>query len=85
MVENNFGGPCEVCKRLSREYEAATMEWYRVQGQLRVAEYSRERESSSRIVAELGKIAERRHGLREALDKHQIEAHPRTAGAGSQE
>jgi len=61
------------------------MEWFRVQSQLRLAEYSRERESSDRIVAELARIAERRRGLREALDRHQLEAHPRAANAGSVE
>ena len=76
---------CEVCERLSAEYEAATMEWFRVQGQLRVAEYSREAESSNRIVAELSRISERRHALREALEKHKNEAHPRTASAGCRE
>jgi len=74
---------CKVCQRLFAEYEAATMEWFRVQGQLRVAEYCREREASDRIVAELSQIAARRHGLREAMTKHELEAHPRTAYAGS--
>jgi hypothetical protein len=74
---------CKECQRLSAEYEAATMEWFRVQGQLRVAEYSREEESSSRIIAELSLIAARRHALREAREKHEFEVHPRTSTAGS--
>jgi len=77
----NFTGACEECKRLSAEYEAATMEWFRVQGQLRVAEYSREEESSNRIVAELGLITARRHALRDAAEKHELRMHPRVATA----
>ena len=77
----SFAGDCKECQRLSAEYEAATMEWFRVQGQLRVAEYSREEESSNHIIAELGVIAARRHALREASEKHRLEAHPRVATA----
>ena len=77
----NFVGTCDECKRLSAEYEAATMEWFRVQGQLRVAEYSREDESSIRIIAELSVITARRHALREAAEKHDLEKHPRVAVA----
>ncbi|HEX3877508.1 MAG TPA: hypothetical protein VHZ74_13165 [Bryobacteraceae bacterium] len=77
----NFVAGCETCKRLSAEYEAATMQWFRVQGQLRVAEYSRDAEATSRIIAELSAITARRHTLREAVEKHNIEAHPRAATA----
>jgi len=77
----NSSGACRECQRLSAEYEAATMEWFRVQGQLRVAEYSREEEASNRIVAELGLIAARRQALREAIEKHELEMHPRMASA----
>lgn len=79
----SFAGDCKECQRLSAEYEAATMEWFRVQAQLRVAEYSRENESSNRIIAELSLIASRRHALREATEKHELEMHPRTATARS--
>jgi hypothetical protein len=75
----SFARDCKECQRLSAEYEAATMEWFRVQAQLRVAEYSRENESSNRIIAELSQIASRRHALREAAEKHEVEVHPRTA------
>jgi hypothetical protein len=77
----DFAGPCKECRRLSAEYEAATLEWFRVQGQLRVAEYSREEESSNRIIAELSLITTRRHALRETLQAHELEVHPRTASA----
>jgi hypothetical protein len=76
-----FVGTCEECKRLSAEYEAATMEWFRVQGQLRVAEYSREDDSSSRIIAELSVITARRHAIREEAEKHELNEHPRAAAA----
>ena len=81
----SFAGECKECQRLSAEYEAATMEWFRVQGQLRVAEYSREKESSNRIVAELSLITARRQALREAKEEHELTMHPRTAASGSLE
>jgi NMD protein affecting ribosome stability and mRNA decay len=77
-----FISDCQDCQRLSGEYEAATMEWFRVQGQLRVAEYSRDEDSTTRIIAELSQIASRRHALRDEAEKHEIEMHPRTAVAG---
>jgi hypothetical protein len=77
----NFADACHECQRLSAEYEAATMEWFRVQGQLRVAEYSRDEEASDRIVAQLSLITERRRALREAVEKHELEMHPRVAAA----
>ena len=76
-----FAVDCEECRRLSAEYEAATMEWFRVQGQLRVAEYSRDEESSNRIMAELSLIASRRNALREQAETHEMEMHPRTHAA----
>jgi hypothetical protein len=79
----NVVGGCTECQRLSAEYEAATMEWFRVQGQLRVAEFSREKSASSRIIAELSLISARRQALREAADKHRQEMHPRVAVASS--
>lgn len=77
----NLTGDCKECRRLSAEYESATMEWFRVQGQLRVAEYSREEESSNRIIAELTAITARRQALREAIRIHELEMHPRAASA----
>jgi hypothetical protein len=74
---------CEVCNRLATDYEAATMEWFRVQGQLRIAEHSRDENASSRIIAQLSEIAERRHALRSAREQHELEKHPQTRCAGS--
>ena len=76
-----FVGTCAECRRLSSEYEDATMDWFRVQGQLRVAEYSREEESSNRIIAELSKITARRQALRDAAEQHELDVHPRVATA----
>ena len=80
----DFVAGCKECQRLSAECEAATMEWFRVQGQLRVAEISREQESSNRIIAELSVITTRRHALRDAAEKHHLESHPRVAAAAAE-
>jgi hypothetical protein len=74
---------CRECKRLSAEYEAATLEWFRVQGQLRVAEYSRDEEAMNRIISELSAITARRRGFREALQQHELEMHPRASSASA--
>jgi hypothetical protein len=72
----NFVGSCEECQRLSALYEAITIEWFRVQGQLRVAEFSREQELSHNIVGELTKIAAHRQAIREEAEKHTLDVHP---------
>ena len=59
------------------------MEWFRLQGQLRIAEYSREAEASDKIVAELNLIARRRQALREEIENHDLTDHPRTSTAGN--
>ena len=74
----NSPARCEVCRRLSDDYEAATMEWFRVQGQLRVAEHLSDEKATSRIIAEMSRISTRRQALRNAREKHEIEQHPRT-------
>lgn len=79
-----FVAGCEICQRLSAEYEAATMHWFRVQGQLRVAEYSREAEASTRIIAELNTITARRNAIRDTVEKHSLDKHPRVATAGGE-
>jgi hypothetical protein len=79
----SFMESCEECRRLSDAYEAATMEWFRLQGQLRVAEYSREAEASDSIVAELNLVAKRRQALREEIENHNLIAHPRTSTASN--
>jgi hypothetical protein len=82
-MQMNSPAQCEVCNRLAADYEAATMEWFRVQGQLRIAEYSRDENASNRIISQLSDIAERRHSLRNARDQHELEQHPQTRCAGS--
>ena len=77
----SFMEGCAECRRLSAAYEAATMEWFRLQGQLRVAEYSREADASDKIVTELNLIARRRQALREEIENHDLTAHPRASTA----
>jgi hypothetical protein len=74
---------CKECQRLSAAYEATTMEWFRLQGQLRIAEYSHEDEASYRIVAEINSTARRRQSLRDETEAHELSAHRRTSTAGS--
>ncbi|HTA46425.1 MAG TPA: hypothetical protein VK789_28475 [Bryobacteraceae bacterium] len=74
---------CEECKRLSSAYEAATMEWFRLQGQLRIAEFSRDKEASHQIVAELNGTARRRQSLREEIEAHHLKVHSRTTTASN--
>lgn len=81
----NFIESCEVCQSLSEAYETATMEWFRVQGQLRVAEFSHDDDVSGRIVAELTEIAKRRQALKQRVESHQLEAHPKVSTAGKSE
>jgi hypothetical protein len=59
------------------------MEWFRLQGQLRVAEYSREQEASAGIVTELNEIARRRQALREEIENHDRLVHCRTSTASN--
>jgi len=79
----NFTEGCQDCRRLSAAYEAVTMEWFRVQGQFRVAEYSREQEASHQIVTQLNLIARRRQELREETEQHVLTAHPRVSTAST--
>jgi len=74
---------CPECNRLSGEYEAVTIEWFRVQGQLRIVEYSGDDEASNRIVSELSAIAERRRAIKDAIARHIESAHPKQASASS--
>jgi hypothetical protein len=79
----NFVDDCNECKRFSANYEAVTMQWFRVQGELRIAAWSRDQIASDRIVAELTRIGRRREQLREAAETHIDAAHPRVASACS--
>jgi hypothetical protein len=78
-----FMDGCKECQRLSGAYEAATMDWFRLQGQLRVAEYSREQAASDTIVAELNGVARRRQALREEIEEHNRRMHTRTSTASN--
>ena len=74
---------CAECQRISAAYEAATLEWFRLQGQLRIAEYSNAERESDNLVAELTAVARRRQALREAASQHALAAHSRATGASS--
>ena len=74
---------CPECQRISAAYEAATLEWFRLQGQLRIAEYSSAESESDSLVAELTAVAKRRQALREAASQHTLAAHSRATGACS--
>lgn len=67
---------CPECQRLSNVYEAATIEWFRVQNQLGIAEHLRDSEASTAIVAELAEIATRRQNLRDEAARHLAQDHP---------
>lgn len=79
----DFVEGCEECERLSSAYEAATMEWFRLQGQLRIAEYSREKDASARIVNELNAVAKKRQALRDEIESHYVAAHSRKISASN--
>lgn len=79
----NFADNCAECERLSASYEAVTMSWFRAQGQLRIAAYSRDRAASDKIVAELTRIGRRRDQARQAAEDHLASEHPLRASASS--
>ncbi|HWE53049.1 MAG TPA: hypothetical protein VG273_24875 [Bryobacteraceae bacterium] len=79
----NFVDGCAQCKRIAGKYEAATLEWFRVQSQLDVAQYLHDPNTSAGIVSELAGIAKRRQALRDAALHHIEKTHAaRTAGGG---
>jgi hypothetical protein len=71
-----FVEKCAECERISAAYETATIEWFRLQNQLTIAEHARDDAASDSIVAELTVIASQRERLRDSADQHFTEAHP---------
>lgn len=61
---------CADCERLSAEYESATIRWFRLDSQMQIAEYGRDRDASSRIAGELARVDELRKSMRQALRDH---------------
>jgi hypothetical protein len=59
------------------------MQWFRVQGELRIASWSRDQAASEKIVSELARIGRRREQLRKTAQAHIDAAHPRVASANS--
>ena len=72
---------CAECHRLSESYEKATMAWFRLEGNLRIAEYGRDEESVLALVRELAATGEQRDSLRSAIARHQSETHPKASTA----
>ena len=79
----NFVEQCAECERLSAEYESATLEWFRLQSQLTITEYSQDERAADVIIAELSEIARRRSHLRDLTQAHLERAHPKVIGAKS--
>jgi hypothetical protein len=78
----NFVEGCPECRRISAKYEAATIEWFRVQGQLGIAEHLRDPETSAKFVAELSGIAKRRQSLRDTANRHIAKIHASVKAGG---
>lgn len=79
---------CKECLRLAAAYEAETMEWFRLEGQLRIAGFSRNLPAAESIARELSAVAQRRTELRAAIDRHKADCHsnggsPKTRTAAS--
>ena len=66
---------CAECARLSDAYENETMAWFRLEGQLRIAEYSRDKASAEKIAKELDGVTRRRADLRSAMARHREDSH----------
>jgi len=60
----------------------ATIEWFRVQSQLGIAEHLRDANVSAKIVGELALIGKRRQALRDMSDRHIVKAHQSVARGG---
>ena len=70
---------CADCERLSADYESATIRWFRLDSQMQIAEFGRDRESSNRIAGELARVDEQRKSMRQALRDHISVTHGKPA------
>jgi hypothetical protein len=70
---------CGECRRLADAYESETMAWFRVEGQMRIAEYAHDEKSACRIALDLDRITRRRSDLRLKIEGHKSACH---AGEG---
>lgn len=61
---------CAECRRLSDSYESATMAWFRIQGNLRIAECGRDEKSVEKLSIELNTVSGQREALRAVIDRH---------------
>ncbi len=69
---------CSECGRLAHDYETATLEWFRIEGNLRIAEFGRDTEALRSLTAELEALELKRRMLRDAIAVHRCPVHPRT-------
>jgi len=70
-----FVEDCPECQRLSAQYEAATLDCFRAQNEIGIAEYFRKRDSIIRSVEELRAILKRRQSLRDQAEEHLAREH----------
>ena len=61
---------CPDCERLSADYESATIRWFRLESQMRIAEFGLDREATLHIAGEMAIVDESRGTLRQALHDH---------------
>jgi len=61
---------CAECRRLSESYESVTMAWFRIQGNLRIAECGHDENSAQILSIELNLIGDQRGALRQAIESH---------------
>ena len=66
---------CAECLRLANVYETETMAWFRLEGHLRIAEYSHDEAAAQKIAADLDSVTKKRVELRRAMDRHKTECH----------
>jgi hypothetical protein len=66
---------CPDCERLSGDYESATIRWFRLDSQMRIAEFGLDRDSTLRIASEMASLDLSRTALRQALHEHTSLAH----------
>ena len=73
---------CIECGRLSESYETETLNWFRLEGQLRVAEYARDQNAIRKISGDLEATIGKRTELRAAIEQHEAAFHKGGTQAG---
>ena len=73
--KTNGSSTCAECEKLSAEYESATIRWFRLDNQMRIAEFGLDPEASARIASERAGVGELRLSLRRKLHDHFSQQH----------